>query len=43
MNIIDKDTKNFRNIDMEFSLYFVERKATLDLGCEKHYREWSLN
>ncbi|WP_082350866.1 GNAT family N-acetyltransferase [Paenibacillus xylanivorans] len=25
MNIIDKDTKNFRNIDMEFFLYSVER------------------
>lgn len=25
MNIIDNDTKNFRNIDMEFLLYFVER------------------
>jgi RimJ/RimL family protein N-acetyltransferase len=25
MNIIDKDTKKFRNIDMEFFLYSVER------------------
>ena len=25
MTIIDKDTKNFRNIDMEFFLYSVER------------------
>lgn len=25
MNIIDKDNKNFRNIDMEFFLYSVER------------------
>jgi ribosomal-protein-alanine N-acetyltransferase len=25
MNSIDKDTKNFRNIDMEFFLYSVER------------------
>lgn len=25
MNIIDKDCKNFRNIDMEFFLYSVER------------------
>ncbi|MGG1550303.1 GNAT family N-acetyltransferase [Paenibacillus ferrarius] len=25
MNIIDKDSKNFRNIDMEFFLYSVER------------------
>ncbi|NOU68827.1 GNAT family N-acetyltransferase [Paenibacillus sp. LMG 31461] len=25
MNIIDKDIKNFRNIDMEFFLYSVER------------------
>lgn len=25
MNIIDKDTKNFRNIEMEFLLYSVER------------------
>lgn len=28
MNIIDKDTKNFRNIDMEFFLYGVDRANT---------------